>query len=366
MSWRGTEGGIAAAQQNHYVVMSPTSHCYFDYYQGDQATEPLAIGGFLPLEKVYEFEPVPTELSPAESQYILGAQGNVWTEYIITPEDVEYMSLPRMSALAEVVWSAKKHRNLENFRDRMSQHYMRLAEMGANYYQPPLLGFFRENIFIDETIVNIQSQRSASEVCYTLDGTDPTKESPLVRGPIRISDNVVLKAREFLPTGYSSRVYEGKFIKQKPFPAKEVDTSKNGIRYQYFVFDQPIDTAGALNELQPEAEGSMTHITFHDEEFPEYFGLIFSGYVKIPTEGVYTFRVSSNDGSRLFIDNQLIVDNDGWHGARERYGQIALQAGLHPLQVYYFQAGGGKALQIFLEGPGLPKQEIVEELLFYN
>jgi hexosaminidase len=346
--------------------MSPTSHCYFDYYQGDQATEPLAIGGFLPLEKVYEFEPVPAELSQEESQYILGAQGNVWTEYIKTPEEVEYMSLPRMSALAEVVWSEKKQRNLENFRDRMSRHYMRLAEMGANYYQPPLLGFYRENIFIDKATINIQSQRSESEVRYTLDGTDPTKDSPLVSGPIIISDNVVLRAREFLPTGYSSKVYEGKFIRQKPLPATEMENSKKGIRYQFFVFEQPIDTVGTLEELQPETGGTMTHITFPDKEYPEYFGLIFNGSVKISKEGVYTFRVTSNDGSRLYLDNRLIVNNDGWHGARERYGQIALQAGLHPLQVYYFQAGGGKALQIFIEGPGLPKQELPGEWLFYN
>ena len=133
MSWRGMEGGIAAAQQGHDVIMTPTSHCYFDYYQGDKETEPLAIGGLLTLDKIYAFEPVPAELSPADAQHILGAQGNLWTEYIKTPEYAEYMSIPRMSALAEVVWSPKDARDWEDFQKRLAQFFQRLDAMGINY-----------------------------------------------------------------------------------------------------------------------------------------------------------------------------------------------------------------------------------------
>ncbi|MES2747970.1 MAG: beta-N-acetylhexosaminidase, partial [Bacteroidota bacterium] len=108
MSWRGTEGGIAAAKENHDVVMSPGSHCYFDHYQGDPKHEPLAFGGYTTVEKVYSFNPIPTELTAEEGKYILGAQGNVWTEYINTPQEVEYMAMPRMAALSEVVWGTSK------------------------------------------------------------------------------------------------------------------------------------------------------------------------------------------------------------------------------------------------------------------
>jgi hexosaminidase len=103
MSWRGTAGGIEAAKEGHDVVMSPSSHVYLDYYQGDPAVEPLAIGGFSPLEKVYSYEPVPTELTAEEAKHVLGAQGNVWTEYIKTRDHVLYMAWPRAAALAEVV-----------------------------------------------------------------------------------------------------------------------------------------------------------------------------------------------------------------------------------------------------------------------
>jgi hexosaminidase len=132
MSWRGTEGGIAAARSGHYAVMSPGSHCYFDHYQGDPANEPLAFGGYTTVQKVYSYEPIPAELKPEEHKYILGAQGNVWTEYILTPEHVEYMAVPRMLALAEVLWTTKEKRNEADFIRRLEADFPRLEAMKVN------------------------------------------------------------------------------------------------------------------------------------------------------------------------------------------------------------------------------------------
>jgi len=133
MSWRGMNGGIQAAKQGHDVIMTPTDFCYFDYYQANPEKEPLAIGGYTTLKKVYSFEPVPRELSEKESKHIKGAQGNVWTEYIKTPEYAEYMSVPRMTALSEVVWSPKKSRNWQNFRARLEIFFKRLDVLDVNY-----------------------------------------------------------------------------------------------------------------------------------------------------------------------------------------------------------------------------------------
>ena len=132
MSWRGTEGGVAAAKQKHNVVMTPGSHCYFDHYQGDPANEPLAIGGYTTVQKVYSYEPIPPELTAEEGTYILGAQGNVWTEYILTPEHVEYMAVPRMLALAEVLWTPKEKRNEADFIQRLEAEFPRLEAMRVN------------------------------------------------------------------------------------------------------------------------------------------------------------------------------------------------------------------------------------------
>ncbi|MBV6504134.1 MAG: Beta-hexosaminidase [Fimbriimonadales bacterium] len=134
MSWRGNQGGIAAAKAGHDVVMAPNTHTYFDYYQSqDRSKEPHAIGGFLPLEKVYSFEPVPPELSPAEAARILGAQGQIWTEYIRTPQHVEYMMFPRACALAEVVWTKPERKNFSEFLVRLRTHLDRMREMGVNF-----------------------------------------------------------------------------------------------------------------------------------------------------------------------------------------------------------------------------------------
>jgi hexosaminidase len=134
MSWQGIEGGIQACRQGHDVVMTPTSHCYFDYYQSEnREEEPPAIGGFIPLEHVYAFEPIPIELSPAEAEHVLGAEGTLWTEYIPTTQLLEYMAFPRTSALAEVVWSPPSGRNYSNFLLRLNELNQRLKQMSVNY-----------------------------------------------------------------------------------------------------------------------------------------------------------------------------------------------------------------------------------------
>lgn len=196
MSWRGMEGGIEAARHGHDVVMCPTSHCYFDYYQADPDFQPEAIGGFITLKKVYSFEPVPVELDADQCGYILGAQGNVWTEYIPTPEHAEYMSLPRMCALAEVVWSPKELRDWKDFRARMDTHFQRLDWLGVNYCE----GSFKVDIVPrfddppgDVTLV-FESEQLDPEIFFTLDGSDPSPESRRYTGPIPILQTTHVKA----------------------------------------------------------------------------------------------------------------------------------------------------------------------------
>src|SRR5690606_25733100 len=133
MSWRGTEGAVAAAKQGHNVIMTPTSHCYFDYYQSDNDQEPLAIGGFLPLEKVYHFNPIPEGLTIEEGKYVLGAQGNLWTEYIQDEKQVEYMVFPRAIALSEVLWTSEEHRDYGDFVKRLEHFHKRMDALEVNY-----------------------------------------------------------------------------------------------------------------------------------------------------------------------------------------------------------------------------------------
>ena len=133
MSWRGTKGGIEAAKQRHDVVMSPNSYFYLDYYQADPKTQPLAIGGLLPLAKSYSFEPDLPELTAEEAKHIVGVQANVWTEYISTPAYAEYMTYPRGLALAEVNWSSKQNRNYDDFLKRLKAHLPAMDALKINY-----------------------------------------------------------------------------------------------------------------------------------------------------------------------------------------------------------------------------------------
>lgn len=136
MSWRGIEGAVEAAKQHHDVIMTPTAYCYLDYYQYKEDKEnrdPLAIGGYLPLEKVYSFEPIPEELTAEEAKYVLGSQVNLWTEYIDSPEKVEYMEYPRAIAMGEVAWSAKENKDYDNFLYRLEPVIKRLDAMGVKH-----------------------------------------------------------------------------------------------------------------------------------------------------------------------------------------------------------------------------------------
>ena len=133
MSWRGVDGGIAAAKLGHQVIMTPATHVYFDHYQAGPEGEPLAIGGYSPLDQVYDFDPVVPQLTADEASYVLGGQANVWTEYMKTGDHVEYMVVPRMLALAEAVWSPREARDFGGFVRRLKGHARHLDAWGIRY-----------------------------------------------------------------------------------------------------------------------------------------------------------------------------------------------------------------------------------------
>lgn len=217
MSWRGTEGGIAAARQGHDVIMTPTSHCYLDYYQSSSSNEPLAIGGFLPLKKVYNYEPTPTDSLTAEQEkHILGTQGNVWTEYMKTSAHVEYMAFPRALALAEINWSPKSARNYENFLKRLSNHFKRLDVMNVNYAKhifdvSAKLGRNDK----DALTVELNTLSPKGEVRYTTNGETPTMEAAIYKNPVELGEGNEVQAVVFEDGKPISNVLAMPFRKHK-------------------------------------------------------------------------------------------------------------------------------------------------------
>lgn len=207
MSWRGEAGGIEAAKQHHDVIMSPNTYLYFDYYQSkDVDQEPEAIGGYLPLERVYSYEPMPASLTPEEQKYIKGVQANLWTEYIPTFSQVEYMELPRMAALSEIQWSAPEKKDYQNFLSRLPQlvdvydvykyNYAKHAfDVTAKFTPNPQDGT------LDITLSTIDN----CPIYYTLDGTEPTTASQQYTDVLKINEGCTFKAVAIRPTG-SSRI----------------------------------------------------------------------------------------------------------------------------------------------------------------
>lgn len=193
MSWRGTEGGIAAAKAGHDAIMTPASHVYLDYYQSDPATEPVAIGGFLPLEKVYSYEPVPAEFTPEEAARIIGVQGNVWTEYMQTPDYVEYMAYPRACALAEIAWSAKEKKDWPDFARRLQTQFNRLDAMKVNYAK----SYYDVSTSFSNGKVKLEAIDPALRIRYTTDGSEPSASSKIFDDPFPISKNTTVKAAVF-------------------------------------------------------------------------------------------------------------------------------------------------------------------------
>jgi len=197
MSWRGAKGGQEAAESGHDVIMTPTSYCYFDYYQSDHPDEPLAIGGFLPLEKVYSYEPIPPNLSPEAHKHVLGAQANVWTEYIPTREKLDYMAFPRACAMAEVGWVQKEQRNFDDFVQRLLPHMDRLEAMSvqaANHLYElkssiqPLEG---------KILVSLNTLSPQAKIRFTLDGSKVDEYAQLYQEPILLEASSAVKARSF-------------------------------------------------------------------------------------------------------------------------------------------------------------------------
>ena len=194
MSWRGIQGGIDAAKAGHNVVMTPGTPVYFDHYQAEASTEPMTIGGLNTLQNVYDYEPLPSELTDEQNKFILGAQGNIWTEYIADPSRVEYMAYPRVCALAEVVWSAKSQKNYPDFMRRLSKHIERLANKNVNFCTRAFDVACKVQVSKDTVQVALSTLLDDAKIFYTTDKSAPTEKSKLYTAPFEVGSEANVRA----------------------------------------------------------------------------------------------------------------------------------------------------------------------------
>ena len=373
MSWRGESGGIHAAKLKHPVVMTPEGTVYFDYNQGYSPSEPLTVGRLSTLEKVYSYNPTPVDsLTVEEQKYIIGVQANLWSEYLTNLAKLNYMLYPRVLALAEIAWTEPKNKNYNHFIQNQLPHHLEKLELQDRLYKVPTpFGAEETALIASKYILDLKPTIKNGKIFYTIDGYNPDETAELYQNPVTINipkgEYRIIKTIQISESGKRSSI--NKIIVRNPDlkSALAIQPKKNGLQYEYYTgtFKQVQD----LELSKPAATGifeGKISVEKWKTKLERYIGLKFNGYIFIPETGNYTFSTLSDDGSKLFIDNELIVDNDGIHWANEAYGAVKLEKGFHKINISYFDLTGGTILNCFIQKEEKNKQEITASQLFYE
>ncbi|GAE86257.1 glycoside hydrolase family 20 protein [Bacteroides reticulotermitis] len=370
MSWRGEVGGIEAAKQKHDVIMTPNTYLYFDYYQSqDIANEPFAIGGYLPVDRVYSYEPLPAELTPAEQKYIIGVQANLWTEYIPTFSHAQYMVLPRWAALSEVQWTMPEKKNYTDFLIRLPRLINWYEAEGYNYAKHvfDIAVAYKPNS--DEGVLEVTlSTLGNAPIHYTLDGTDPTASSPLYEGVLKIKSDAILKAMA-IHSNVSGRIFseELKFNKasMKPITANQPINAT----YKYAGASTLVDALRGNNNSRTGRwiafNGNDMDMTIDLKEPTEISSVSFTANVD-PGDWVFDakgFTVEVSDDNKQFT--KVASEEYPAMKATDKKGIVEHQLTFSPVKTRYVRviAQTEKVLPDWHDGKGKPSFLFVDEIV---
>ncbi len=357
-SWRGMDGAIAAARAGHDVISSPTTHCYLDYPQWPMPGGPAFFRN-ITAETTYRFEPTPAELNEEQRMHILGVEGNMWAERAPQPR-VDWQVWPRLAAIAELGWSPTERRDWTDFQRRMTAHCTRLDALGVRYFVPaPLLiarGDDATFTFDDEASVEFDLTACPGTIHYTLDGGDPTPQSPAYTAPFRLTADTIVKARTVLVNRRASELVTISFRKLQTESAVPSPDAKPGLLCR--IYEGHWLKLPAFGELKPVETSTCEQVSPECSKRKRDYAIVLEGFIEAPAEGVYTFWLKSDDGSRLSIHERVMIENDGLHAATELAGRIKLAQGRHPIRVEYFQGDGSQILELSWQGPGGERQPV--------
>jgi hexosaminidase len=369
MSWRGEEGGIAAARQGHNVIMTPgNGGLYLDHAQS-RIGEPLSIGGYTPLSATYSYNPTPAALTADQQKFVMGVQANLWTEYIATEPKVEYMLYPRLLALSEVAWTPLANKNFKNFSEvRLPAQLAFLDKNNYNYRVPSVIGTQQDTIMFGSSLnVALKSPVAGAKIYYTIDSYTPRETDIEYHNPITYDvpqdQYRDLQTIVITPSGKRSQVTHTVMYNKAPLAPVAYQGNAIGLKYQYM-----LGTFTSTNDLTKAAVidsgiAKSFNLSALKKNNPG-FGIIYNGFIRIDADGLYQFSTRSDDGSVLAIDDQPVVNNDGKHPIAEQGGAVALQKGYHKFTLKYFDAGAISALRVYMTTPGKPKGELSPDALY--
>ncbi|GAB4050851.1 family 20 glycosylhydrolase [Spirosoma litoris] len=320
-----------AAQNGNDVVMTPVSNLYFDSPPGIQS-----------VENVYNIAVVPEGVTAGQIKQFLGAQANIWTEYIPTENRADYMAMPRMTALSEVVWTAKK--DFPSYQKRLLQHFLRMEQLGIHYRLPDLTGFAEENVFVDKATLRIKKPLDSYILRFTIDGSQPQATSTELPTELSISKPQTVNVAAFTPSGIRGDVYSLRY--QQQTYATPVGTASSVAGLSCLYFKKYFKETKLMKQQTADSSYVINNVVVPKSVNAPSFGIQFRGYLTVPETGVYSFFYTCDDGGILRIADRMVVDNDGNHFPIEKSGQVALQKGAHPFEADFIEGGGGFTLKL--------------------
>lgn len=340
-----------AAESGNKMIITPSFRYYFDY-KNEQTS----------LQNVYDYQPVPSNFTAEQEKLIMGIQANLWAEWIPNFERLQYQTFPRILALSETAWAEKGSKSYDEFNDRVELHIDRMDVMNINYFIPLVEGLNKKIVFVDSTIVSLTVPIKGLDIYYTTDGSVPTSKSNLYKSPIVLKEDCEIIASAF-KGNKGSGIVKAKVEKQNFLEPKNVNPTKGKlkrwIRKNHSSAVQKMD----LKEFK--YSNLVDKIGLGEFKKEEKIFMAFKGYFYAKSDDIYEFFTKSDDGSLLYINNEIVVDNGGHHAPQERSGMIALKKGWHPISVYYQQGTGGSELNVWYSTNKELKLKITEAIIGY-
>ncbi len=376
MSWQGEQGGIAAAKQHHNVIMTPqTTGLYFDHYQSSSPQEPVSFGRYATLDETYSYDPVSKELTEDEKKFVIGTQGNLWTEYVPTVAKLQYQIFPRLFALSEIAWGKVENKNFKDFSEvRLPKALSRLEEKGYNFRVPPALEALDTFMIGSQFTFEPKTFIPGARIHYTLNGRNPLDTDWEYASPLTffvpLGEKRELRTTVITSSGRRSISTRAVMFNRAPLPAVSYTGNSQGLKFKLI---KKTYSEGQLETAIVDSIGVSPVI--ETEKFKARcpnFDIVYEGYVNISEDGIYGLSLSSYANGALYVDGEKVSEGEE---------SVPLVKGYHKIKVSFTYnapapvvqtAGPGRRgprvipFKVFMTSPGAkgPKTEISPSALY--